>query len=168
MTETERLLAEAIGNMFRNKESNLGIVTHKEHNHILQYEREMVEDMFALKCAESAFHEDLCGAFRDIHSYRYLDDPNFPVSFEKRLTARGIPTEEIKSGIKYISEIAKELGGENYQEKHAGWHPNIKEIADMTRNANDRTPSKEPPYTGGGPAPSKNELTQEKQQEAIA
>ena len=159
MTDTEKLLAEAVGNMFHNKESVLGIVPHVERSHIMQYKREMVEDMFALKCAESAFHEDLCGAFRDIHSYRYLDDQNFGVSFRKRLTARGIPTEEIDTSLKYIEEIKKELGGETFQEKDFGWHPEIAEIADITRNANDRTPRRGKPYTGGGPSPSRTELT---------
>ena len=158
MTDTERMLVEAIGNMFHNKESVLGIVPHKEHSHMLQYKREMIQDMFALKCAASAFHEDLCGAFYDIHSYRYLDDENFGVSFRKHLTARGIPTEEINTSIKYIEEIIQELGGEKFQEKEYGWHPEIAEIADMTRNANNRTPTHEKPYTGGGPAPSKDEL----------
>lgn len=159
MDQTERLFLEAVGNLFKNKASRLGIVSGgEEHAHTLQYHRESVEDMFALKIVDSAFHEDICGAFRDIHSYKYLDDPTFSIALTKRLTARGIPTKDIKKAVDFVEEIKKDLGKDTYQEKEAGWHPEIAEIADMTRNANNRKPKYMKPYSGGGPAPEKNEI----------
>lgn len=157
MNPTEKMLAEAIGNLFKNKESNLGIVGHTEHSHMLQFQRELIEDEFALKTVESPFHEDLCGAFRDIHSYKYLDDPTFAIALDKRLSARGIPTEERQNAVKYIDEIKKKLKGSNYQERESGWHPDLKEIADMTRNATHHKPKHQRPFSGGGPAPARNE-----------
>ena len=157
MNQTEILLLEAISNLFRNDETKLGIVPHKEHSHILQFQRETIEDMFSLKMNESNFHEDLSGAFRDIHSYKYLDDPTFAIALTKRLTARGIPTEEITKALKVIENIKEELGGKDFQEKQFGWHPNMDQIVDVTRNATNRKPTKNPPYTGGGPSPAEKE-----------
>jgi hypothetical protein len=90
---------------------------------------------------------------------RYLDDPTFTIALKKRLTARGIPTEEVNNAILYCKEIIETIQKEDFQEKQSGWHPNIDEIADMTRNAENRTPKKEAPYTGGGPAPARNEIS---------
>lgn len=164
MNQTEKMFLEAIGNMFKNNPSTLGIVPRpKGDNDVTsetsQFKREYIDDMFTLKTLDSAFHEDLCGAFKDIHSYKYLDDPHFDISFKKRCSARAIPTEECVKALKYIEDIKKELGGENYQEKQSGWHTDIDEIADMTRNADNRKPKSEVPYEGaGGPAPKKDEI----------
>lgn len=158
MRQAEKMFLEAVGNLFKNKSSRLGIVPGgEEHTHTAQFHHELVEDMFALKVVESAFHEDLCGAFRDIHSYKYLDDPTFGIAFTKRLTARGIPTKEIQKAMESIESIKKELGKDTYQEKESGWHPDIAEIADMTRNAHNRKPKHLKPFSGGGPAPEANE-----------
>jgi hypothetical protein len=157
MNKTEQMLIEAISNLFKNKETNLGMVGHEEHTHIMQFQRETIEDMFSLKFVESNFHEDISGAFRDIHSYKYLDDPTFPIALDKRLAARGIPIEERKKALKVVEDIKEELGGADFQEKATGWHPNMDQIVDVTRNANNRKPIKEPPYTGGGPVPAKTE-----------
>lgn len=159
MNQNEKLLLEAVSNLFQNKESKLGIVTHKENSHMMQFQREMIEDMFSLKFVKSNFHEDLTGAFRDIHSYKYLDDPTFSIALNKRLTARGIPTEEIQKAIKAVEEIKEELGGKTFQEKEAGWHPNMDQIVDVTRNAANRKPTRVAPYSGGGSAPAKNEIS---------
>ena len=153
MRTEETMLVEAIGNLFKNKDSNLGIVGHTEYAHTMQFRRELIEDMFALKVVDSLFHEDLCGAFRDIHSYKYIDDPTFAISLDKRLTARGIPTEERKKAIETVKKIMEELGGEHFQEKDAGWHPELIDIVDVTKNAVNRKPKHKIPYSGGGPAP---------------
>ena len=154
----EKMFVEAIGNLFRNNEDILGLVKHDEVSHGFEYQWNGIEDMFALKSAKSTFHEELSGAFHDIHSYKYLDDPTFAVALEKRLTARGVPTEEIKNALDYTDQIREELKKKHFQEKDAGWHPDLDEILDTTRNAHNRTPHREPPYTGGGPAPSETEL----------
>lgn len=156
LTQTEKMFVEAIGNMFRNNEDILGIVKHKENSHTFEFQWNGIEDIFALKTAKSPFHEELTRAFRNIHSYKYIDDPTFQISLEKNLTARGIPTEEIQNAIKYSNEIKEELQSQNFQEKESGWNPNIEEIADLTRNADKRTPERKPPFTGGGPWPAKN------------
>lgn len=158
MSPIEQNLLEAVGNLFKNSEANLGIVPHHEHSHTMQYQSALIEDMFALKCVDSKFHNDLCGAFRNIHSYKYLEDPTFAVALDKRLVSCGVPTEERKKAVKYIEEIKKELGGEDFQERQAGWHENLDEILDTTRNATNRTPKYLKPYTGGGPAPKKGEI----------
>jgi hypothetical protein len=159
LTTIEKTLVEAIGNIFKNNESTLGIVPHKEISHGFEFQWNGIEDMFAIKTAKSTFHEELTSAFRDIHSYKYLDDPTFTIALKKRLTARGIPTEEVNNAILYCKEIIETIQKEDFQEKQSGWHPNIDEIADMTRNAENRTPKKEAPYTGGGPAPARNEIS---------
>jgi hypothetical protein len=156
MTKIETTLLEAVGNLFKNKESNLGIVGHVEHSHMLQFQRELIEDMFGLKTVDSPFHEELCGAFRDIHSYKYLDDPTFAIALDKRLSARGIPMEERKKAIEHVKSIMVELKGAAYQERESGWHPDLKEICDMTRNAVYHKPKHLRPFTGGGPAPERN------------
>lgn len=160
MNRIESMLVEAVGNLFKNSSNVLGIVDvdREEVAHNFEFQWNGIEDMFALKTRTSTFHEELTSAFRDIHSYKYLDSPTFQVALEKRLTARGIPTAEIEKAKQYCEEIKKELKSKNFQEKDAGWHPHLDEVLDTTRNANDRKPSKEVPYTGGGPVPSRNEI----------
>jgi hypothetical protein len=158
MTPIEKTLSEAIGNLFKNKDSNLGTVGHIEYANTMNFQRELIEDMFALKTADSNFHEELCGAFHDIHSYKYLEDATFAVALNKRLTSRGVPTEEIQKAVKFVEEIKKELGGDTFQEKESGWHPELADILDTTRNATTRKPKYNAPYSGGGPAPKKNEI----------
>lgn len=161
MERNERLLAEAINNLFKNKESNLGIAQHrpKETSHGFQFQWEGLNDAFSLKIGDSAFYESLSAAFKDVHSYRFINDPLFPVSLEKRMTAIGIPIIERKKALKAIEEVKKDWGidGE-MDESLAGWHPQIDEITDMTRNATDRTAENTNPFAGGGPAPEKDEL----------
>jgi hypothetical protein len=156
----ERNLVEAIGNLFKSgNEDVLGLV-HKdeETSHHFEKQWNTIEEMFALKVIKSPFHEELTSAFRDIHSYKYVDDSTFPIALRKRLTARGIPTEEIVNAEKHLQEICEELKKENFQEKAAGWNPNLDQIIDLTKNANNRKPSQEAPFTGGGPAPDPNEI----------
>lgn len=157
--KTEKMVAEAIGNLFRNNDNALGIEPKEEISHNFEFQWNGIEDMFALKTAKSVFHEELTGAFRDIHSYKYLDDPTFDIALTKRLTARGIPTEEIENAKQYRQDILEELKKQNFQEKEAGWHPHLDKVLDTTRNAHDREPSKEAPYFGGGPAPIENEIS---------
>jgi len=156
---TENRLVEAIGNLFNNDEKTLGLNKRpKEYSHTYEHQWNIIEEMFALKANKSNFFEELTSAFRDIHSYKYLDDPTFGVALTKRLTARGIPTEDIQNAIKYCEAIREDLKKNNFQEKQIGWHPDLEGVLDTTRNAQDRTPSKSEPFYGGGPAPSRNEI----------
>jgi hypothetical protein len=154
------MLIEAIGNLFHNQSSRLGITPDRtdEITHRAEFQWNTIEEMFALKTVNSPFSESLTSAFRDIHSYKYLNDPTFNIALERRLTAIGIPTEERQKAHKCTEEIIKELGGEKFEEKHIGWHPNLAGIADVTRNANNRKFKNTTPFSGGGPAPDKNEL----------
>jgi hypothetical protein len=153
-------LVEAIGNMFHDTASRLGLLKDQipETSHNAEFQWNTIEAMFALKVTDSPFFESLTAAFRDIHSYKYLDDQTFEIALRKRLTATGTPTEEIEKAVKTITEIRKELGGENFQEKQAGWHPNLDKIADTTTNATTRKPEPSKPWHGGGPAPAKSEF----------
>ena len=157
----EEILVETISNLFRNKQSTLGIAKTDvpENSAGMQFQWENIEDSFALKTIDSTFHESLTSAFHDIHSYKYLHDPTFQIAFEKRMSAIGIPQSERQKAIKHIDAIKEEYSsGKEFDETEAGWHPNLDKIIDTTINATSRTPSKEPPYFGGGPAPAKNEL----------
>lgn len=157
MTGLERMLCEAVGNMLREK-SSLGIVdAGEEIAHSMQFQWEGIEEMFALKTMDSKFHNEVTAAFHQIHSYKFIDHPRFALALEDHLKSRGVPAEEIQKAVKVIEEIKKELGGENFQETAKGWHKDLKEIADITTNADDRKPKNEEANSGGGPAPKKSE-----------
>jgi hypothetical protein len=161
MNDIERMVIEEISNMFKNKESNLGIIQKrpKETSHGLQFQWEGLNDAFSLKVADSVFHESLTAAFKDIHGYRYINDPQFTLSFETRLKSCGIPIIEREKAMKAIEEVRKEWAtGSEMDELHAGWHPQIDEITDMTRNATTRKAENTNPHAGGGSAPDKNEM----------
>jgi hypothetical protein len=151
----KQIIESAINQLFDGSRSRLGIVKPrtKEISHTMEHQHNSIQYAFELKLIESAFYESLTSAFRDIHSYKYLNDPTFPIALTKRLTAIGIPLEEQQKAIKIIDELKEEFQGKNFDEKQAGWHPDINEIADMTRNANNRDYKTTEPYTGGGPAP---------------
>lgn len=160
MTREEQLLLEAIkNNLFHNSERSLGITPGgvKETSNFFEHQWNSIEASFALKAAGSPFMESLTSAFHDIHSYKYLDDPTFGVALDKRLSAIGIPTEERKNAIRYVEDIRKEYG-KDFQEKASGWNPHLDEIADMTRNANQRKSEVTKPYSGGGDSPAKDEI----------
>ena len=156
MNQVEKKLTEAIGNLFRNSRARLGIINTKQEVIDSRYEAQWndLEYKFALKIIDSPFSESLTSAFRNIHSYKYLEDPTFPIALRKRLSATGIPEREIQKAIEILESLKE---GENTQEKEIGWHPNLKEIAEMTRKADNRTPKNEKPFTKGGPAPQPNE-----------
>jgi hypothetical protein len=160
MRPEEKELVEAIGNMFHDTSSRLGLLQDqpKEVTHTMEFQWNTIEAMFAVKVSDSPFFESLTAAFRDIHSYKYIDNETFHLSLRKRLSATGIPTEEIEKAVNAVNDIREELGGEDFQEKAAGWHPNLDEIADTTTNATTRTPQPSKPWHGGGPAPAKTEF----------
>jgi len=156
----EPLLVEAIKNLFQNKASNLGIAKtdRQETSHLFEWQWNLIQEMFSLKCIDSPFYNSLTSAFYDIHTYKHLDDPTFSLSLDRHLSAIGVPLEERQKATKAISEVIKELGGEKFEEKAVGWNPQMKEIEDITRNADRRKAEVTTPFTGGGPAPAKDEI----------
>jgi hypothetical protein len=162
MDPREQMLVEAISSMFNNKASSLGITGEgkpdEETSHRAEFQWNIIREMFSLKCADSPFYESLVSAFTDIHSYKYLEDPTFQIALDKRLSAIGIPLAERTNAIKYIGEVIKEMGGEKFQEKEAGWPPELASIADITNKAHDRKSENTTPYSGGGAAPDREEL----------
>ena len=162
MNNTEKILLEEISNLFKNKESRLGIIQDRprETSHGMQFQWEGLNDAFSLKMADSTFHEAITAAFKDIHGYRFINDAQFPLSFETRLKSCGIPILEREKALKAIEEVKKEWAvGPEMDELRAGWHPQIDEITDMTRNATTRKAENTNPHAGGGPAPTKDELS---------
>jgi len=156
MRKQEKTVLEAIKSILGTGKTKHGIVDvdRDETSHRFEHEWNSIEAEFALKCAGSPHLDGLTAAFHDIHSYKYLDDPTFNVSLEKRMTATGIPAEDRTKAQKALGDMLNER--KDMAEKDTGWHPQLDEIADMTRNADNRDAKITTPYTGGGPAPSED------------
>lgn len=160
MKKEEQVLLESFKTLLQH-DAKLGLRDHnqKETSHVQWHQWEGIDDMFALKASKSTFCEGLTSSFHSVHSYKYIDDPTFPIAMEKSMTARGIPAKDRQVALKYIQEIIEELSkGSDWSEKDAGWNPNMDEIIDVTRNADKRDAKTSEPFTGGGPAPKEGEL----------
>jgi hypothetical protein len=170
----EKLLAEAVRGYMSSDDAMLGLSYHdkkpgklddKESSHFQWHQWEYIDDSFSEKVVDSPFFESLCAAFFKIHSYKYLDDGSFPLALESELRSMGVPQIECVKAYKAIKEIVEEHKGNSdcwtvyteyskgWGERDAGWNPAMDEIADMTRNADQREPKADDPFTGGGPAP---------------
>lgn len=163
MDRKEKLLLEAVRGYLSAQDAALGLAAHKdteETSHFQWFQWEGIDDQFALKASDSPFFENLTSAFYAVHSYKYLDDPTFPIALDAELKSTGIPKNQRELAIKYVSEIIEDLQGkgEGWGERDAGWNPDMDEIADMTRNADNRKAPTSEPFTGGGPAPKEGEL----------
>lgn len=121
-----------------------------------QFRWEGIDDAFKLKVAGSPHEDAITSAFFQTHSYKYLDNPTFKLSFERELRQRAVPTNEITSALGYVDKLVKELDN-NPGEQDSGWHPNLDEIADMTRNADSRDAKYTEPFSGGGLYPEGDE-----------
>ena len=157
MNQTERMLAEAVRCMFGNDPATLGIIKGKpisDPTSRMPHQYEHIQELFALKVGDSVFYESLRSAFYDIHSYKYINDPNFCLSLTTRLKSIGVPYSEIRKACGIIEEIKKELGGkhDDWNEGAAGWHRNLKGIKASSQEFNEKPKHKEP-YSGGGPWP---------------
>lgn len=182
-TRLNKLLVEAVRG-YLHDDSALGLGSHEdkeENSHTMWFQWENIDDEFAMKVAGSAFYESMTSAFYAVHSYKYLNDPTFGQSLLSELKSRAVPAQEMQMAFKSIEEIIKENGGEMpkyirdygnaiaemdsannsrpqpWQERDAGWNPQIGDITNMTRNA-DEWEGKSEPFTGGGPAPKDDEL----------
>ncbi len=150
LNKTEKLIVEAISSMLK-QDARLGLpVQQDEVAHNSQFKWEAIDDAFELKISGSPFADVISSAFFAVHSHKYIDHPSFKLSFEKEMTARGVPEEERQQAIKYLEQLIKEV---SVKEQDAGWNHQIKDISDMTSNADIRGPKPSEPFSGGGPAP---------------
>ena len=129
LNESERVIAEAIANML--DDTALGVNAHKDHDkeraNTFTFLHEEIEQAYRLATINFEHHEDVCSAFSKIHSYKYLDDPGFALSFKGELTARGVPLEECTKALDTVGKmIDKHL--KNNSEAAAGWNPDLDEI----------------------------------------
>lgn len=159
MNKKERLILEEMSSLL-NTNPKLGLSYHdqEESSHHPQFRWEDIKEEYALKVNQkcsSAFFESITSAFRDIHSYKYINHPTFRIALEKSLTARAVPSEDLKTALECLDEIVSKLNKTNINEQDAGWNPNIEEIANDTREADKKELKREKPFTGGGPWPDK-------------
>jgi hypothetical protein len=170
MDKTERQLAEAIKTMFQNDPDVLGIAHGKPHfptddpHHRFTHLYESTNNLFALKINEADLnhYESLCSAFYDIHSYTYVTDcDKFCRNFTMRCRSMAVPTGEVEKACEIIHKISESICEEHGDERSSGW-TDIAKMRDVTTMADRRTPTKEPPFTGGGPAPDPNEIKSRK------
>jgi len=152
LDRNEKALLEAVSSMLK-QDAKLGLPINNETSHTSQFRWEGIDDAFALKVAGSPFADSITSAFFAVHSHKYIDNPTFKLSFEKEMSARAVPTPEREQAIKYLDDMQDELSSSKLSERDAGWNPNMKEIVDLTSNADNRTPKPSKPFTGGGPAP---------------
>jgi hypothetical protein len=152
LNKDEKAILEAVSSLLK-QNAKLGLPIDNETSHYSQFRWEGIGDAFALKTAGSPFADSINSAFFAVHSHKYIDHPVFPLSFEKEMTARAVPTHEREQALKYLGEMVNELSATKLSEQDAGWNPNMDEIVDLTTNADDRKPETSKPFTGGGPAP---------------
>jgi len=169
MNQKEKLLAEAVKSMFNNDPSVLGIIKGRpspDPTARMPHQYEYIMDVFSMKILDSLHFESIKSAFYDIHSYKFINDPTFKESFERRMKAIGVPFAEIEKANKAIAETIKEISGNDidkniwgWDERSAGWHPDLDGIRQVSQDFNQKR-KQEQPYSGGGPAPSKTSLTE--------
>jgi len=152
LNNKEKALVEAISTMLT-QDAKLGLPISGETSHTSQFRWEGIDDAFSLKVSESPFADSISSAFFAVHSHKYIDNPTFKLSFDREMSARAIPTPEKDQAFKYLEEMATELSSNKLSERDAGWNPNMADLVDLTSNADNRTPEKSKPFTGGGPAP---------------
>lgn len=140
LNKKEKLLLEAVQSMLQ-QDAMLGLSIHKTEEAQSSTERgyeylhNQIDEMFALKAAELAHADGVCQAFHKVHSYKYLDDPSFKTAMEKEMVAQGIPAEERNKAAEWIPQIIQELKEEQseWAEKDHGFHPDMKEIKEMSQ-----------------------------------
>lgn len=162
LSKIEAAIAEATENYLKVKHTDLGLkedpvegITPKEHANGQQFKWTGISQFFRLKLNESdCKHIDsICSAFTNAHSYMFVDNPKFVISFEQNMSAaqRAVPITERKKAIEILSEVVKELGTPT--ERDAGWNEHLDDLIDVTSHADTRTAKMTPPFSGGGPAP---------------
>lgn len=182
MKKTKKMLLEAI-NSFLNEEMDVGVSSSDvdETSHTQWFQWENINDMYRMEISNSAFYESISSAFYMVHSLKYLEDPSFGKLFISEMKNRAVPSDQMNLAFEALKKVIKDQNGEfpeylkdygnmvaeistengsiprKWSERDAGWNPNIDEINNMTRNA-DNYKGKSEPFTGGGPAPKENTL----------
>lgn len=151
LNKQEQTLLEAVKGLLSQDALGVHFKSDEETSHTSQFRWEGIDDAFALKVSESPFFESITSAFYSVHAHKYIDHPTFKLALVQELKSRAVPEKAIKEAVKALDGIINELSEKKPSERDAGWNPNIAEITDMTRNADDREPKREAPFTGGGP-----------------
>jgi hypothetical protein len=121
----------------------------EETSHHSQFRWEGIDDTFKLKVAGSPYEDALTSAFFQTHTYKYLDNPTFKLSFERELRQRAVPTNEMTDALGHVDSLITDLK-KNPGELDAGWNPNMADLVDLTSNADNHQAKPLDPHTGGG------------------
>jgi len=140
LNENEQLLVEAIKSML-NHDAKLGLAAHDKtqyeppESRSLGYLHEHINEMFMLKAADLTHADGICRAFNKVHSYKYLDDPNFSDAMSKEMISQAIPADERSKALEFIPKIIKELKDnlEEWSEKDEGFNKDLNEIQEISR-----------------------------------
>lgn len=159
LTPSEQKIVLAIRNLLREGtisenttlQDMLNMVSHNtdETSHLSQFRWEGIDDAYRLKIGDSPYADSITSAFFQTHSYKYLDNPTFKLSFERELKQRAVPTNEINSAMGHLDSMVNDLS-KNPSEQDSGWNPDMEALMDLTTNADSRKPKALDPYTGGG------------------
>lgn len=151
LNKNEKTLLEAVKGLLSQDALGIHFKSDEETSHTSQFRWEGIDDAFALKVSNSPFFESMTSAFYAVHSHKYIDHPTFKLALVQELKSRAVPEKSIEEAVKALDGIINELSAKKPSERDAGWNPNIDEITEMTRNADNRKPKREAPFTGGGP-----------------
>jgi hypothetical protein len=124
----------------------------EETSHQSQFRWEGIDDAFKLKAAGSPYEDALTSAFFQTHTYKYLDNPTFKLSFERELRQRAVPTSEMNDALGHVDSLIADLQ-KNPGELDAGWNSDMEGLVDLTSNADNRDAKPLDPHTGGGVYP---------------
>jgi len=124
----------------------------EETSHLSQFRWEGIDDAFQLKVSDSPHKDAITSAFFQTHTYKYVDNPTFELSFERELRQRAVPQKEVKLAVDSMHELVNELK-KNPGEQDSGWSQIIDDLVDVTTNADNRTAKHADPFTGGGARP---------------
>jgi hypothetical protein len=162
LTQTEEKIVLAVRNILNESlisedttlQDMLKKVDHgvDETSHHSQFRWEGIDDAFKLKVGDSPHADSITSAFFQTHSYKYLDNPTFKLSFERELRQRAVPQSEITGAMGHLESMVSDLAN-NPAEQDAGWNPNMEDLVDLTSNADNRKASPTDPFTGGGHYP---------------
>lgn len=139
MKKNEKQICEAIDTYLQH-DAELGLQDREweEESHTFQFLHEQINEMFALKAAGMTHHDGICSAFRKVHNYKYVTDPTFSEAMRKELTAQAVPAEERDKALEFVPKIIEELKKEDsFDEKDAGFNPNLDEIIGVSKPGED-------------------------------
>jgi hypothetical protein len=141
MNKNEKLLAEAVETMLQH-DAKLGLKMHDvddknlgENERGLEYLHGQIDEMFALKAAELTHANGVCQAFQKVHSYKYLDDPEFEIAMKKEMVAQAVPVEDRTKAVGFIPTIISELKEDQaeWAERDFGFNPALDDIKEASR-----------------------------------